>query len=297
MSATKKTGKIAVFIPAYDEEKSIGSMVLLAKKHGRVFVVDDGSQDRTAEMAGAAGAKVFRHPKNMGYGAAVRTAFSAAKKIPAQAFVFLDADFQHEAEEIPKVAQPVLSGEADVCLGSRFLGKFIQAPPGRKEGVMLINRLSNSRRNIDSQCGFRAFSKGAIGKVKFSEDGYAACAEIITSAQRAGLKIVEVPVAVRYYNEKAGATSQLAELLEYAARQVMKRNPLLLFGGSGIFMLAVSALLGFFVVETFYSKGVLPVGSAFLTVFAGVVGVILLSVAINLYALRLASEKSGKRES
>lgn len=293
----KGKAKIAIFIPAYNEEKSIGSMVLLAKKHGRVFVIDDGSQDRTAKIAKAAGATAIRLPKNSGYGAAIRAAFSRAKKTVAQAFVFLDADFQHEADEIPRIAQPVLLGKADVCLGSRFLGRFVRAPPGRKEGVMLMNQISNSKKNVDSQCGFRAFSKRAMGRISFSEDGYAACAEIISSAQRAGLKVVEAPVAVRYYKGKPGIAPQVAELLEYAARQVIRRNPLMLFGGSGIFMLAVSALLGIFVVDTFYAKGALPTGSAFLTVFAGVVGVILLSVAINLYALKLASEKDEKRVS
>lgn len=299
MTAKKVKGAITIFVPAYNEEKTIGTVVLLAKKYGTVFVVDDGSQDRTASIAAAAGAAVLRHGKNMGYGAAARTAFSAAKKSGSRAFVFLDADFQHEPREIPALVHPILSGKADVCLGSRFLGKFVGAPPYRREGVMLLNGLfaTGAKNQVDSQCGFRAFSKKAMGRIKFTEQGYAACAEIIVSARQAGLKISEVPVDVRYYHEKSkNPAAQVAELLEYATRQVVRRNPLLFFGAAGGLSLLASALLGIFVVETFYAKNTLPTGSAFLTVFTGIAGVVLLSVAAILYAVKLAGEKKKGRE-
>jgi len=134
--------KLAIFIPAHNEERSIGSVVALAKKYGPVYVVDDGSTDATAEVARASGANVIARQKNGGYGAAVRAAFEAAKKIDAGAFVFLDGDFQHDPDEIPCVAAPVLSGSFDVCVGSRFLGKTISPPAGRREAVAVMNNLS-----------------------------------------------------------------------------------------------------------------------------------------------------------
>ena len=136
-------GNVAIFIPAYNEERSIAAVVLLAKKYGRVFVIDDGSGDRTGGLAASAGAQVVRHNGNFGYGAAVKTALRLARRMDESAFVFLDGDFQHDPAEIGVVAAPVLDGKADVSLGSRFLGKFVSAHMGRKEGVMLLNTLSS----------------------------------------------------------------------------------------------------------------------------------------------------------
>ena len=105
-------GKLAIFIPAYNEERSIGSVVLLARKHGAVHVVDDGSTDRTGAIAKSAGARVIRRKRNGGYGAALATAVKCAKNADAAVIVFIDADFQHEPGDIARLAEPVLSGKA-----------------------------------------------------------------------------------------------------------------------------------------------------------------------------------------
>jgi len=297
---------IAIFIPAWNEERSIGSVVLGAKKYGQVLVIDDGSNDRTAEIAKAAGAEVITHQSNGGYGAALKTALSSAKKTSADAFVFIDADFQHDPDEIPLVAAPVLQGRADVCLGSRFLGKTIGAPEYRTAGVKALNRLSGIHaamggketddNSFDFQCGFRAFSKKAIGKVNVEEDGYEACAEIIVSALRAGLKVAEVPVTIRYYGEGNGKNPMVhgVGLLGYVVNAIAKKKPLVVFGLGGVLLLAVSALLGIFVVRTFYGTGVLALGSALLTVFAGIAGFVFILIGINLYTLQALLERREK---
>jgi len=289
-------GKLAIFIPVHNEERSIGSVVALAKKYGAVYVVDDGSTDGTCSTAMEAGAKVVTRAVNGGYGAAVRSAFAAAKKINADAFVFLDGDFQHDPREIPRVAAPVLSGSADVCVGSRFLGKTVSSPVGRREAVAVMNDLSGiaSGKKLDFECGFRAFSKQAIGKISFQQDGYGACSEIMVAALGAGLKVAQAPVTVRYFGGNGkSAIAHGAGLLAYLASVAAKRKPLLFFAGTGFLMLVASALLGVFVVETFYSKGVLPTGSAFLTVFTGIVGLVLISIGINLYTLESVLERKS----
>ena len=291
--------KLAIFIPAYNEERAIGSVVLGAKKYGAVYVVDDGSDDRTAKIASAAGAKVYPHGKNLGYGAALRTILAVAKKTPADAFAVLDADGQHDPDEIPLVAGPVLSGKADVCSGSRFLGKTVASPAYRKEGVRLLNRLSTEQANgrkLDFQCGFRAFSRKAAEKIRIHEDGYAGGAEMLFSAIGAGLRIAEVPVTIHYYGKDGDAVEHGAGLLGYIVGGIAKRRPLLFFGGAGLASLLASALLGLFVLDTFYSKGALPVGSAFLTVFAGVVGLVLIVIGINLYTLQAILKMKGRGE-
>ena len=289
-------GKIAIFIPAYNEERSIGSVVALAKKYGPVYVVDDGSTDGTCSMAIASGAKVITRAVNGGYGAAVRTAFAAAKKIDADAFVFLDGDFQHDPREIPRVAAPVLDGSADVCVGSRFLGKTVSSPVGRREAVAVMNDLSSiaSGKKLDFECGFRAFSKNAIGKISFQQNGYGACSEIVVSALGAMLRVAQVPVAIRYFGGTGkSAIAHGAGLFTYLMSVAARRKPLLFFAGTGFLMLAASGLLGIFVVDTFYSKGVLPTGSAFLTVFTGIVGLVLISIGINLYTLESVLERKS----
>ena len=292
-----RRAKIVAFIPACNEERTVGSVVLLARKYAEVYVVDDGSSDRTVQVARDAGAKVIARGKNGGYGAALRTALEAARKMDAGAFVFLDADGQHDAAEIPFVAAPVLSGKADLCQGSRFLGKFVSAPAGRREGVALINKLTSAhsgKQEVDSQCGFRALSKKAAAAVVLESDGYPACAEVVSSAQEAGLRVVEVPVHVKYFGERNNPFAQGVGLVDYVAGQVIRKNPLAIFAGVGAVLLAVSALLGFFVVDSFYSGRGLATGSAFLTVFFGIAGMIMVLIGINLYTLKKMLEKRGE---
>ncbi len=290
-------GELVVFIPACNEERTIGSVVLLAKKYGSVFVIDDGSADRTAQVARDAGAKVIARAENGGYGAALKSALAAARKMDASAFVFMDADGQHDADEIPVVAAPVLGGKADVCQGSRFLGKFVSAPAGRREGVAFINKLTSAhsgKKEIDSQCGFRAISRKAAGSIVLESDGYPASAEFVSSAQHAGLRVVEVPVHVKYFSERNSPFAQGAGLVDYVAGEVIRKNPLALFAGVGAVLLALSALLGVFVVDTFYSRHELATGSAFLTVFFGIAGMVMVLIGLNLYTLKKVLEAREK---
>lgn len=291
--------RLVIFIPAYNEEKTIGSVVGLAAKHGKVFVIDDGSGDRTAAIAKGSGAAVISHSRNRGYGAALRTAFRLAKKTDAGAYVFLDGDFQHDPEEIPRVAAPVLSGNVDVALGSRFLGSFVNPPPGRREGVRLLNEIAGlqaGNRAMDFQCGFRAFSKKAVSMLGVYDDGYDACSEVMVSALAKGLRIAEVPVSVRYHDGGGIAVWQGAGLLGRMLHAIFSRKPLLFFAGSGAVLMLLSGVLGYFVLDTFYAKKVLATGSAFLTVFFGIAGLVLILIGINLYTLEAILRKKERGE-
>ena len=121
ISAASSKGIIAI-LPAFNEEVSIGSMVLHARHHAdRVIVIDDGSTDRTSEIAGLAGAEVIRHHKNMGKGLALKTGFDLAGSNGAKVIVTMDSDGQHDPEDIPKLVAPILNGEADMVNGSRYI--------------------------------------------------------------------------------------------------------------------------------------------------------------------------------
>lgn len=192
--------RIAAVIPAFNEEVAIGSVALLTGEHvDEVIVVDDGSSDRTAHVAEMAGARVIRHHKNMGKGAALKTGFEAAD---ADVVVTLDADGQHNPAEIPKLVEPILRGEADVVNGSRYLhGRDENTPRYRRVGQRILDRATNLATGLeitDTQSGFRAFSAESIPHFKFRDPGFVVESEMLSDAAEAGLRIVEVEVGVRY---------------------------------------------------------------------------------------------------
>src|SRR4030042_3072338 len=129
--------KVIACMPAYNEAKYIGSLVLQTRQHvDEVIVVDDGSADNTAEIAALAGARVIKHERNSGYGAAIKSIFTEARKIDPDVLVILDADDQHRPQEIPNIVNPVLHGCAFV-IGTRP-GPAGKIPFYRRIGQRLI---------------------------------------------------------------------------------------------------------------------------------------------------------------
>src|SRR4030042_2438817 len=114
--------KLIAIIPAYNEEKPIGEVVQGVKKYTEnIIVIDDGSEDKTSEIAQKRGAKVYRHFINRGLGGALGTGIKTALISGADIIVTLDADGQHDTAEIPRIIKPIIDGKADVVIGSRFL--------------------------------------------------------------------------------------------------------------------------------------------------------------------------------
>ena len=195
---------ITAILPAYNEEVAIGSVVLRARQHAdRVLVVDDGSQDRTAEVAELAGAEVIRHAENMGKGAALRTGFAAADG--ADVIVTIDTDGQHSLTEvssscapdgaqldpadIPKLVAPILAGEAEMVNGSRYLnGNKRDTTLYRRLGQRVLDFATNLDSGLsvtDSQSGFRAFAGGVRDVFSFRQDGLAIESEMLADAAQA----------------------------------------------------------------------------------------------------------------
>ena len=196
---------LAVVIPARNEEATIGELLVriagvrVSGYRLRPIVVDDGSTDRTAEIARGLGALVIRHPENRGLGAAVRTGLRVAVEAGASAVAYPDADLEYSPEDIPVLVEPILAGRADYVLGSRSLA-------GRR-GMRLHRRLGNyaftallmllSRRRItDGQTGIRAFSREAADRAEIIHD-YNYAQVLTLDLLRKGFRLEEVPVHYR----------------------------------------------------------------------------------------------------
>jgi len=258
----------------------------LSKKYfGKVFVVDDGSKDKTALIAKAAGAIVITHKTNQGYGAALNSCFEIALKENAAALVIIDADGQHDPADSPRLLQALNAG-ADIVVGSRFSGKS-HIPSHRRFGISLLTKLTNLGAGMavsDSQSGFRAYAPKAIAAlVGLKNNGMGASSEIIVRASEAGLKIAEVPIKVSYFGRsKRNFLLHGASVFKSIADLIMLKKPLVFFGFIGLAMLLIGILFGFYTIEIYNFRKALPFGPTILTVFFSLIGTLCIFSAVIL---------------
>ncbi len=206
--------KLFVVIPAYNEEKSISYVIKDLKKsnYNNIIVVDDGSKDKTFDIAEREKVKVLKHIINLGQGAALKTAIDYAIDKGAEIIVTFDADGQHRVQDIGKMIKPVMKREFDIVLGSRFLKKNRNTPFIRKvflKGGAIIIFLMYGIRLTDSHNGLRAMSRKAAQKIEITSNGMEHASEILEQIKKKRLKYKEVPVNIRYtdYSIKRGQST------------------------------------------------------------------------------------------
>ncbi len=201
-SLQKNGLKIIAGIPAYNEAEHVNDVICKTLKHtDEVIVVDDGSTDKTIQIAEESGAIVIVHSENRGYGEAIKSCFEVAKSNAADILVILDGDGQHNPNEIPRLLEPILRGEADMVIGSRFITNEHNMPKYRKFGIRIITLLWNfgSRVKVsDAQSGFRAQSRKVFEILPLSEKGMSISIEILEKARRKRVIIKEVPISCSY---------------------------------------------------------------------------------------------------
>lgn len=195
-----------VVIPAFNEAPRIEKTLTELRRHfsGTVVVVDDASRDDTVEQVAHFPVWLLRHPINCGQGAALQTGIEFALRQGASIVVTFDADGQHDASEIARLIEPVLSGEADVALGSRFLGAARDIPWLRwltLKLAILFTRLTSGLPLSDVHNGYRAFSRHAASTIRIQQPRMAHASEILGEIARHGLRYQEVPVTVSYLEE------------------------------------------------------------------------------------------------
>ncbi len=241
---------IAVVIPAYNEELTIGSVVLQASRYcDKVYVVNDGSADQTSLVAKLAGAFVLEIQPNGGKAAALMKGLRKAKADGYPVVVMMDGDGQHKARDIPALVAPVIDDSIDLVIGSRFMQENT-IPAYRQAGQKVLNKFTNMGSNeklTDTQSGYRALGPRALDNLDFESSGYSVESDMITYFTNQKLSIVEVPVAVRYdvpNGHKQGSTSMGLGLLENVITTVAYKRPLLVFVVPGFILAIIGAILG-----------------------------------------------------
>ena len=283
--------KITVGIPAYNEEKNIAKIIVYLKKIAdHIIVCDDGSKDSTSIIAKSLDAIVINHPKNLGYGSAIKSIFLKAREIDADVLVTIDADGQHKIEDVEKVIKPIVDGHADISIGSRFLKESDNIPNYRKLGIKIITKVTNSSLSdkiTDAQSGFRAYNKKVLQSLTPSDSGMGISTEILIKSSNLGLKIAEVPTKILYegdtssQNPVSHGTGVLVSTLKYISIE----RPLVFYGIPSFIFFVIGITFTFLSVQYYAELGRLNTN---LTLIAGgtlLIGVILIVTTILLYSL------------
>ncbi len=293
--------RVVAAVPVFNEERTVGSIVLGARQYtDEVVVVDDGSTDRTAEIAALAGATVIRHSKNLGYGAAIASCLRYARNSSANALVVLDGDGQHDPSQIPIVLGPVLNGEADISIGSRFVenGNTQEVPGYRKLGISMLTKLTNigvskQGRVRDGQSGFRAYSTDAFQRLRPAETDMGVSAEILLEASRYSLRLKEVPIECKYDvdGSSKGPVRHGLSVVGSVVRYLETEHALLTFGLPGLIAFLVGVLSGIGVASEYSTSGSVNVALALGSVLLVVGGLVLGSTGLILHAVINAARR------
>lgn len=217
--------KIIVTIPAFNEEETIRYLIedveRVMKKNQHKFeiiVVDDGSTDNTPKIAKDAGATVHSHLYNQGLAQVFRTEIRSALERNADVIVHIDADYQYNPKEIPRLLDPILRNEADLVLGSRFSGTIEEMSSIKRIGNLMFSKITSlivRQKITDAQTGFRAFTRRFARQIKISSE-YTYTQEMIIRAVKKKFGIKEVPI--NFARRSSGDSRLISNTLEYAIK-------------------------------------------------------------------------------
>ena len=284
--------KIAVGLPAFNEEENIGKIIAqLSNKSYSVIVCNDGSSDSTGIIAEKMGAIMINHRKNLGYGAAIGSIFKKAREDKFDILVTFDSDGQHRISDIEKIIEPIQNKISDIVIGSRFTGDGkADMPKYRKLGIKVITDLVNSqtgKKITDSQSGFRAYNSKVLAQINPSESGMGVSTEILIKADKQKLKIKEIPITILYegetstHNPIAHGTSVILSTMKFISIE----HPLKFYGISGITSTAIGLFFMIWTLQEFSQFDSFPLVPALISIGFVLMGMILLIAAILLHSL------------
>lgn len=283
--------QIVIGLPAYNEEKNIAKIILkLQQITDKIIVCNDGSTDLTSQIAEKMGAIVINHPKNMGYGAAIRSIFLKARDLDADVLVTFDADGQHQVEDIPRIFDPIKNNTADIVIGSRFLDKKTKIPKYREIGIKTITSLTNTSTDskiTDSQSGFRAYSNKVLKEITPSDYGMGVSTEILIKANNKKFRIVEIPITILYegetstHNPISHGTSVILSTMKFISIE----HPLKFYGIPGIIFLGIGLFFSVWTIQAFTATRQIITNIALIAVGSTLIAVMLIMTSIMLYSL------------
>lgn len=284
---------IVACIPAYNEEKNIAKVIVKVKNYvDEVIVYDDGSRDMTADIAESLGAIVVKSNKNKGYGAAIKYLLMKARDMNADIAITIDGDGQHDPDEISKVIKPILDGEADIVIGSRFINNHTNSniSKHREIGIKAITKAVNIVANNDikdSQSGFRAYSKKALHSLQLGEYGMGISTEILVKAKWNNLRIKEVPVTIIYHKDSHthNALYHGFDVLINTIKFVTLKHPLLSYGIPGFVFLGIALFFWIWTFDIFANTRQLITNIALVAIGSTIVGLILLVTSVILWTI------------
>ena len=284
--------KIAIGLPAFNEEKNIASIITqLKKKYTLIIVCDDGSSDLTSEIAKEMGVIVVRHNTNLGYGAAIRSLFLKANELNCDILVTFDSDGQHKISDIENVIKPIQNKEANIVIGSRFLGNIEgNIPMYRKLGIKAITNLVNSNNGnkiTDSQSGFRGYDKITLEKIIPSDSGMGVSTEILIKANKQNFKIIETPITI-LYKEKISSQQTLSHgtsVILSTMKFISIEHPLKFYGIPGISFLTIGLFFIMWTIHEFSIGGSIITNLSIIGIGSTILGSIFVMTSILLYSV------------
>ena len=283
--------KIIVGMAAYNEEKNIASLIAQLQKFPySIIVCNDGSSDMTGEIAERMGAIVINHKRNLGFGAALRSIFERANELNADVLVTMDADGQHNPQEIKDLLEPIEHDKADVVIGSRFSGKTSEIPKYRILGIKAINKLTTStseNKLVDPLSGFRAYTKKILREILPVDSGMGGSTEVLIKANQKKFRIIEVPIIVSYEGKTSthDPVTQSFSFISSTMKFISIERPLTFYGIPGVAFLIVGLFFVVWTIQEFANTREVVLSLSILGIGATLMGTIFMVTAILLYTL------------
>jgi len=259
--------KIIAIIPAYNEEETIGRVIEdMPEIVNEIIVIDDGSTDNTAKIAKEKGVNIVSFRGNRGLAIAYRVGLKEALKRKADIIVSLDADYQHDPKEIPKLIEPIVKGKADFVIGSRFINKTYKMPLLKYYGNIAFTKLINFLLGLkltDTQSGFRAFTKEVAEILKIKQ-GFTYTQQTIVQVAYHRFKMIEVPINAM---QRKGKSRLIKTPLHFAYNAIQllififaKFYPLRFFIPIGIILMLIGAYIGLLYERNILSSLIISTG-------------------------------------
>ena len=296
--------QILAIIPCYNEEVTIGSVVLKTKRYvNQVLVVDDGSTDDTVRVAKEAGAIIISHKKNMGKSSSIKTGFKYALTNNFDYVVTLDGDGQHNPDEIPYLLKHLMTNNHDISIGLRS-GKDTEMPFWRKIGKRILDyatSLGNGGYVTDSQSGFRVFNKKSVKLLvsKLNGDNFSLESEQLIKAHELGLKVAHTNITCKYKNLESSTKDPVSHgfsVLSFIIWLIAERHPLLFISVPGFIMVISGIFLGIKTLQYYNQTHIFLMSYAILVSILLIIGALAMFIGLMLNVLPSIIEraKEGK---